>query len=71
MEWISVKDNYPQDKQKIKIKVEDIQGNEHELEAVFNDYEDCRSWKIKPPENVIIYAKPTHWMPIPKPPEDK
>ena len=63
-EWISVKDKYPENNQKIKIKVKDVQGNLHELEGVFRDYEDYRGWTIKFPENVTIHAKPTHWMPL-------
>ena len=66
MEWISVKDRYPDDNQRIKIKVNDTEGKEHELECTFSDCEDYRGWKIKPPENVTIYAKPTHWIPIPE-----
>jgi hypothetical protein len=65
MTWISVKDEYPEHRQKIKIKVEDTQGKEHELEAVFNDHEDYRSWEMKFPENVTIHSKPTHWIPAP------
>jgi hypothetical protein len=71
MNWISVKDRYPVHKQNIRIKVEDTQGNEHELECTFNDYEDYRGWEIKPPENIIIHAKPTHWIPLPSPPENE
>lgn len=71
MDWISVKDTYPAHKQKIRIKVEDTKGNEHELECIFNDYEDYRGWEIKPPENVTIYAKPTHWMSLPELPKDE
>ncbi len=70
MEWISVEDKYPNHKQKIKIKVQDVEGNPHELECIFNDYEDYRGWEIKPPENVIIHAIPTHWMPLPQPPKE-
>jgi len=66
MEWISVEDRYPSHKQNIKIKVEDTEGKEHQMECIFNDYEDYRSWEIKPPENITIYAKPSHWLPLPK-----
>ena len=62
MKWISITDRYPEDKQKVKIMVEDIQGKEHELECIFHDYEDYRGWEIKPPENITIHAIPTHWM---------
>ena len=71
MEWISVKDQYPGHKQKVKVKVKDLQEIEHELEATFNDHEEYRSWgDMKFPENVMIHAKPTHWMPLPKPPKE-
>ncbi len=65
--WVSVKDRYPLHRQKIKIKVEDIKGKDHELECIFNDCEDYRSWEIKFPEDTMIHAKPTHWMPLPEP----
>lgn len=71
IEWISVEEAYPKHKQNIKVRVEDTEGKEHELECTFNDHADYRGWEIKPVENVTIYAKPTHWMPLPKPPQEK
>lgn len=71
MSWISVKERYPHHMQNIKIRVEDTEGKEHELVCTFKDYEDYRAWTIKPPENVQIHAKPTHWMPLPEPPLEK
>jgi hypothetical protein len=56
--------------QRIKIRVEDTEAKQHESECTFNDYEDFIVWKIKSPPNVIIYAKPTHWMPLPIPPKE-
>jgi hypothetical protein len=64
MDWISVEDRYPENKQKVKIRVEDTDQKEHILECTFIDHPDFRGWRMKPPENVTIHAKPTHWMPI-------
>lgn len=69
-EWISVNDRYPEHKQNIKIRVQDTEGKEHELECTFNDYEDYRGWEIKPSQNVTIHAKPTHWTPLPLSPKE-
>lgn len=72
-EWISVEDKYPENQQKVKIKIlyeptQEIQ----EIEATFKDYDDYRSWTIKKPLNLYDYiAKPTHWMPLPEPPTDE
>ena len=69
-EWVDVKERYPDHRENIKIKIQDIEGKEYELECIFNDYDDYRSWEIKSIDNVIIHAKPTHWMPLPNPPEN-
>lgn len=68
MEWINAEDRYPEHMQKVKIKVKDTQGKQHEIDCIFKDYEDYRGWTgIKPIENITIHAKPTHWMPLPEP----
>lgn len=73
MEWISVKDRYPENGQSIKIKIwDDLNDCECIVEAKFIDYEDYRSWTIEKEfykERKLI-ARPTHWMPLPNPPKE-
>lgn len=72
MDWISVKDGYPQDNQSVLIKIWDDKNNcVCEVPAIFTDREDYRSWEIDNQyfENRSLIAKPTHWKP--NPPKDE
>lgn len=70
MKWISVKDGYPSNGQKVKIKIYDrVTDKDLVLDAVFKDTEDYRSWTVNPAPGTSPIAKPTHWMPLPDKPK--
>jgi len=63
-EWINVKTPYPKNNQNIRVKVWDRKTESYfELYAMFNDYEDYRGWRIRPPEGTDIIALPQWWKP--------
>jgi len=76
MEWISISKQYPKDGQNVRIKIPDGNGKPIEFDAVFKDREDYRSWSFNCDTEILkdvdgCIAKPTHWMPLPKPPKDE
>jgi hypothetical protein len=64
MEWISVEDKYPNDKQTVMIKIWDhINDCDCEVKAIFNDNELYRSWTINGQDDNgrNLIALPSHW----------
>lgn len=66
MEWISVKDRYPENGQFVKIKIwDEISNSECVVNAIHKDYPDFRGWAIRleDHEGRKLIQKPTHWTP--------
>ena len=71
-EWISVKDNIPKNGQRVKVKTFDKDDKEIEIEAIFSIYdigENMVAWGWNIGKIADTIARPTHWMPMPKPPD--
>jgi hypothetical protein len=64
MEWISVEDRLPEDGVDVLVYVENnfIFTASHQYVTGGGDY-----WHEFPPSDIVF--KPTHWMPLPEPPE--
>lgn len=61
MEWINFEDQMPKHNQFIKVKSEDLWHGE----GIFQGDKFVYSWV-----NGACFGNPTHWMPLPKPPND-
>jgi hypothetical protein len=67
MEWISVKDRLPDPKDDVDVLVYyDSEYNEFEMAVA---YWTGRQW-VSELEDPILLSDVTHWMPLPKPPEE-
>ena len=65
MQWISIKEKYPENGKKVMAKFWDRKTQkEYELETTFTDHEDYRSWNIKMPEGAYIISLPQQWREI-------
>ena len=69
MNWISVEDKRPEEKQSVLVyaRVRDIWDNHYNNIFTASLNENKWAYDLAFSAGVII----THWMPLPKPPEDK
>lgn len=70
MEWIDRDILEPSNGQKVMIRVFSERKNEIvEIEAVYLEDHLTKRWFLKGEDADGIIQKPTHWMPLPRPPK--
>ena len=64
MDWISVKDKFPEERRDVLCIFQDKERHRRRIEISWVDSARCFLFED-------IYGQVTHWMPLPEPPKDE